>query len=87
MGKDIRRFKAYRSRLPKEIFRKIFADVDKATTHGDFDFSMNRYHVAAKNFSKGIVNDPPCTNCRQGVAPETASLREFLISGSFDLHV
>jgi hypothetical protein len=32
MGKDIRRFKAYRSRLPKEIFRKIFADVDKATT-------------------------------------------------------
>jgi hypothetical protein len=54
---------------------------------GDFDFGMNRYHVAAENFSKGIINDPPCTNCRQGVAPETASLREFLIPGSFDLHV
>ena len=54
---------------------------------GDFDFSMNRYHVAAENFLKGIVNDPPCTNCRQGVAPEIASLRKFLIAGSFDLHV
>lgn len=54
---------------------------------GDFDFSMNRYYVAAENFSRGIVNDPPYINCCQAAAPETASLRKFLIAGSFDLHV
>ena len=47
----------------------------------DFDFGMTRYHVAAENSSKGIVKDPPCTNCWQGVAPETRSLRKFIASG------
>jgi hypothetical protein len=53
---------------------------------GDFDFGMNRYHVAAESFSKGIVNDPPCTNCRNGVAPETGALRTFFESGLFEFH-
>ena len=28
------------------------------------------------------MNDPPYTNCWQGVAPETGSLRKFVASGS-----
>lgn len=44
--------------------------------NGDFDFAhMPRYHQAAENYSKGVINNPACDSCLQGVAPESGSLR------------
>jgi len=36
---------------------------------GDFDFAnQTRYQVAAEDFAKGVVNNPPCDACTRGVA-------------------